>query len=96
MERNPQELTTDELLEEMEAVLARYPSAKLFVKWTCPKCGERVTSTDANTFHSKGFYHDEDNCGALYTGPYWGYAAMFTSVRDANKFFGVTPEEEES
>lgn len=48
----------------------------VLVKWTCPKCGDRVESGEPNVFHSGGYYHDVPDCGALYTGPRFGFSAM--------------------
>ena len=61
-------LPTSELLPMMDKLIEQ--GFNVFVKWTCPNCGERVTSLDANTFHTAGYMHDE--CGHLYTGDEFG------------------------
>jgi hypothetical protein len=55
----------------------------VFPKWTCPKCGERVTSGEPNVFHSQGYYHDAPGCGALYTGTRYGLMAIAMSDKEA-------------
>lgn len=76
------DLTAEELIERMDEVIRSNPGAKTFVKWTCPACGERVTATEYNTFRTGGYKHEERRdgqvCGYLYTGPLWGFMAMFS------------------
>lgn len=74
----PEDIHEDELIRRMEAVLALHPHAEVFVKWTCPKCGERVMSGEANTYHSAGYLHED--CGFLYTGKFFGFMAAFHAI----------------
>jgi predicted RNA-binding Zn-ribbon protein involved in translation (DUF1610 family) len=69
----PNDIHVTELVTRMESILATHPNAQLFVKWTCPNCGERVMSDDANVFHAGGYRHEE--CGFLYTGEWYGFLA---------------------
>ena len=64
----------DELVREMTAWQKK--GYLTLVKWTCPKCGDRVTSGEPNVFHAMGYYHDVPGCGALYTGPAYGFSAI--------------------
>lgn len=70
------DLPSAQLLAEMERVLTEHPTAELYVKWTCPDCGERVTSDTANTFHAGGYRHE--GCGGFYDGDRFGFMAVFT------------------
>lgn len=54
---------------------------KAWIKWTCPKCGERVTANEPNTFHTRGYAHeakrDGSPCGAVYTGDMFGLLVAY-------------------
>lgn len=71
----PEDITARQLVEQMEALLSEHPSAQLYVKWTCPGCGERVSADDPNSFHLGGYVHEE--CGTLYQGDAFGFMAVF-------------------
>jgi predicted RNA-binding Zn-ribbon protein involved in translation (DUF1610 family) len=85
----PNDMHQDELVLMMEELLRQAPNASLFVKWTCPNCGERAMSMEANTFHPTGYVHDD--CGFLYQGPYYGFMAMFSN----DDFSGRKGEDDE-
>lgn len=74
--------TTDlpgaQIRAKMEAAIQANPGVKLYVKWTCPKCRERVTADDANTFHMGGY---KCECGHLYTGDLFGLMAVFVTPK---------------
>lgn len=72
MSEAPKDISSAELIRLMEDHLEQHPNDQLYVKWTCPKCGQRCTSPDANTFHTQGYLHDELSCGHLYTGDQFG------------------------
>lgn len=78
----PNDIHVTELVQQMESILTASPHAQLFVKWTCPQCGERVISDDANVFHAGGYRHEE--CGCLYTGEWFGLLAVFDWAGDTN------------
>jgi len=52
----------------------------IYLKWTCPACGERVTSTEANSYQTGGYLHDEkmndEPCGATYYGTKFNYVMI--------------------
>ena len=55
----------------------------VYVKWTCPRCGERVMCETPNTFYAGGFRHavraDGEPCGFVYHGEGgYGYALFGT------------------
>lgn len=87
--------TVAELLDGMNQLMAA--GYTVFVKWTCPKCGVRVTSGDPNVYHSAGYYHDSPGCGALYTGTHFGIAAVLATDKEAlAKLLAVAYEAEPS
>lgn len=59
--------------------MTRNPNVRIYVKWTCPACGERVMSGEPNVFNAGGYVHDDPNCGFHYTGEYWGFMAEFSN-----------------
>jgi len=64
------------LVEALE-MLRDLPEGSLwYLKWTCPKCGERVTCNEPKTVYTRGYLHQEkangEPCGALYTGQMFG------------------------
>lgn len=70
----------DILIKQMNEVLRTKPNARCFVKWTCTRCGDRVTSNVPNVFNTGGYLHEEresgDVCGGVYTGNYYGLAIL--------------------
>lgn len=60
-----------------------------YVKWTCPRCGERCTANEANSFYTKGFRHTEKAdggpCGEVYTGPLYGLLVVFSSTKGGDQ-----------
>jgi hypothetical protein len=58
--------------------------AEVYMKWTCPGCGERVASETANVHHTRGYRHGEkangEFCGELYTGALFGYMLVLGAV----------------
>ena len=69
--------TPQELVAAMERAMKQ--GWTVWVKWTCPACGERCLADDANVFAAGGYRHTEKQdgtpCGGLYFGPTYGYAA---------------------
>ena len=71
----PTDINSIALVNKMNDILTRLDGkAKVYVKWTCPGCGERVTSTQPNSFHTDGYTHEE--CGVTYTGDMFGMALV--------------------
>lgn len=69
------DIPSEELIRMMRGLIADSGgNVQLYVKWTCPNCGERVVSTTANVFHKNGYLHED--CGHLYTGDLYGLLAV--------------------
>lgn len=52
----------------------------IWVKWTCPRCGDRVTSSTPNTIFAS-YLHTDEKCGFLYKGDEFGLmVALQTSM----------------
>ena len=64
-----------EMLSEIEQLAES--GALVFLKWSCPACGERVIANEPNRYCSLGYRHEEKKdgspCGCLYTGTLFGY-----------------------
>lgn len=43
-----------ELVKKANAALAAMPGAKVYFKFTCPHCGERVLFEEPNTYYAEG------------------------------------------
>ena len=90
----PKDLPLDEAL----AMLATLPEGVLwYLKWTCPKCKERVTCNEPMTVYKQGYIHEEREdgspCGELYTGNMFGcFLVMGPSVLDGSFPPGTPPE----
>jgi hypothetical protein len=55
-----------ECADAMEAYLKKNPGARFLQKWTCGKCGERVTGNTPNRFFTSGRHEervDGSPCG---------------------------------
>lgn len=65
----------DDLIRRANKLLAEKPRALVFIKWTCPGCGERVTADNPNT-PCLGNRHTEkadgSPCGVTHYGEYLG------------------------
>ena len=57
----------------------------VYLKWTCPKCGERVTANEPNTYRTQGYQHEErlDGiiCGEWYYGTKFNYLVHWKGER---------------
>lgn len=69
----------EQVLKSMDRVIRLGGLA--FIKWTCPKCGERVMSDTPNVYNTAGYMHvekaDGSQCGGLYTGEMFNFCAVF-------------------
>lgn len=78
----------EDILNLMEKVVAQGGLA--YIKWTCPKCGERVTSDQANCFYMQGYKHTEKDdgtpCGETYRGTMFGLRALFSTKEALEKW----------
>lgn len=74
------DLPFDKLVVEMDKLLAK--GYHVWVKWTCPDCGERATSNEPDVVHTGGYLHQEKAdgtpCGAWYFGTVFGMRAEMT------------------
>ena len=68
----------DDMLPRMDELIQQ--GCLVFLKWTCPSCGERVTSNQANAYQTDGYQHEEKAdgslCGGLYMGTRFNYIMM--------------------
>lgn len=68
------------LIEIMNAYIAK--GYDVYVKWTCPKCGDRCISNEKNCFQTQGYRHEEkvdgSPCGEIYWGPLYGVLASWS------------------
>jgi ribosomal protein S27AE len=68
------------LLPEIEGILDKGRDSVVFLKWTCPRCGERAIAHVANKFCTQGYVHkqrhDGSPCGGIYLGSLFGYAIV--------------------
>ena len=65
----PGDLPLPQIVVMMSEALAKNPNTKVYVKWTCPQCGERCISGTPNTVHTSYMHED---CGAIYEGQLYG------------------------
>lgn len=68
------------ILSLMEKVINQ--GGKAYIKWTCPKCGDRCCSDRPNEFNAGGYLHTEREdgtpCGGVYQGTMFGLRAVHT------------------
>jgi len=55
------DVSKDEILSQMKKCIDT--GWTCFVKWTCEKCGERVTCNTPNAFFTEGYIHED--CGHI-------------------------------
>jgi hypothetical protein len=79
-EQLPNDVHIDELMPQMNVILEEFPNSLLYLKWTCPTCGERATAETANTYHTDGYVHAD--CGGWYHGKYFGFMAVLKGADD--------------
>lgn len=79
-----------DLLPEIEALIDQ--GATIYLKWTCPACGERCVADEPNKYHVRGYLHTErddgTSCGTWYHGTRFGYlliASCVTGTYDREK-----------
>ncbi len=74
----PNDYEIDDMLPRMNELIQ--DGCLVFLKWTCPSCGERVTSNQPNTYQTKGYQHEEKAdgslCGGLYMGTRFNYVMI--------------------
>lgn len=52
-----------------------------WIKWTCPKCGERCVATEPNQINLAGYEHDA--CGGVYTEHLFGLMVVLPIGRSS-------------
>ncbi len=66
----------EQVLETMHLVMAFGLDA--YLRWTCPKCQERVLADQPNVYHATGYRHtaraDGTPCGGVYQDRLFGLA----------------------
>lgn len=71
----------------MSGLLDTFPYALIWIKWTCPGCGERVTADEPNTFCTQGYLHttreDGTPCGIPYDGHLFGLRLIIAHTPEA-------------
>ena len=87
----------DEIIQEIERTLQKFPLALCYVKWTCPKCRDRVTSDRPNVFNIGGYLHtkreDGSFCGTQYDGDRYGFRLILPgTTADREKVLKLTSE----
>lgn len=72
----------DKTIEELRGFMEEIMNAggNVWIKWTCPKCGDRVTANEANTVYMQGYKHED--CGEVYRGDTYGLFVVFTHEGD--------------
>lgn len=77
------DMEKEKLLPIMNAWLSK--GYDVYVKWTCPQCGERAAANEPNTFNDGGYIHEEkldgSPCGVLYHGPVYGLLATWSRAK---------------
>ena len=53
--------------DAVDKIIRENKGAMVYQKWTCAKCGERVTANNPNIFTTRG-YHQERNDGKMCQG----------------------------
>lgn len=80
-----------EMRSEIEAHVEQ--GAFVFLKWTCPQCGERCIDDVPNRFCTQGYRHEEkadgSPCGGFCTGYLFGYLLVEEVL--AEEGFGDVP-----
>jgi ribosomal protein S27AE len=62
----PKDYPLDECANAARNIIRDNPGALVFQKWTCAKCGERVTADHANVFTTLGLHSEREDgqkCG---------------------------------
>lgn len=72
----------EEMLEEIDQLVQA--DHLVFLKWTCPGCGERCVADEPNKFCSRGYLHTEKAdgtpCNTWYHGRMFGYLLIAKST----------------
>jgi rubrerythrin len=78
MNRPVKDVSREELIKMMDQLIKG--GNEVFVKWTCPKCGDRCIANEKNTFNVSGYIHETrengERCDTHYNGDQWGLMAI--------------------
>jgi len=78
--------TTDQPIEKLLPNLQFLAEmgALAYLRWTCPKCGDRVLADTPNVYNALGYTHTEradgTPCRGFYAGPLFGLAVLVDDV----------------
>lgn len=61
-----------DILKQMNDIAAM--GGQAWIKWTCPKCGERCVADESNKIHTGGYEHA--GCGGIYQGNVFGLLVL--------------------
>ena len=77
---HPGDLPLPEIARQMASILDSHPPghARVYIKWTCPRCGERCISGTPNLINTS-YKHDDEHCGAIYTGQQYGLMVILSN-----------------
>ena len=65
-DHEPTDRPLENIIQLIDQTLHRIPTAKLYIKWTCPGCGDRCIADEPNVVYRHGYAHDR--CGTHYDG----------------------------
>ena len=69
--------SVQELIAAADRLIAR--GFQIWIKWTCPRCGDRCCADEPNTFCAHGYRHSTrengEPCGHHYNGQRYGLMA---------------------
>lgn len=87
------DLPLEQIKATMDMILAQ--GGQAWIKWTCPKCGERVVSDEEGCIHLDGYLHTEkadgSECGGVYEGKLFGLLValpLYTKPDEASRSGG--------
>lgn len=73
----------EELVPKLRELLEKFPKTEFWLKWTCPKCGERCATDESNVIYMEGNVHtlraDGTDCGEWYKGTKYGVLVALSS-----------------
>ena len=75
-------ISLEEAAKRADYWLQNNPGATVYQKWTCEKCGDRVSANEPNKFTTMG-HHEKEGCGHITdmrkTG--WGFRLEIRRVK---------------
>lgn len=85
------DIDIQEVLRQIDEIIDQHPYALVFLKWTCPGCGERVMANEPNSYAGGGYVHEQKAdgalCGSSYSGTRYGFTLIImNSAEDRDVF----------